>query len=101
MVFKKGKKMVREEGLELLQKNMRTLDPDQQESYKIRGVEQGNGIKTKKVYERVKGEVKRRINLMTKSELNGENCIRDINMEFIPVANYANMQLYAKLQKMN
>ena len=32
-------------------------------------VEQGNRIKTKKVYERVKGEVKRRINLMAKSEL--------------------------------
>ena len=68
MVFEKGK-MVREDGLELLQKNMQTLYPDQQESYKIRGVEQGNSIKTKKVYERVKGEVKRRINLMAKSEL--------------------------------
>ena len=46
--------------IEVQQQKMRTLDPDQQESYKFPGVEQADGIKTKEDYERVRGEVKRK-----------------------------------------
>ena len=65
------------------------------------GAEQEDGIKTKEVYEKVKGEVKRRIMLMTTPELNDENCVPAISMKVIPVANYANMQLYTNFQKTN
>ena len=43
--------------------------------FKFLGRKQTDIIKTKEVYEKVKGEVKKRINLLIKSELNGENCI--------------------------
>lgn len=41
--------MVKGEGLQVLQKRMKTIDPDQKENYKYLGVEQADGIKTKKV----------------------------------------------------
>eukprot|EP00112_Aurelia_sp_Birch-Aquarium-sp1_P016078 Seg361.8 transcript_id=Seg361.8/GoldUCD/mRNA.D3Y31 product="hypothetical protein" protein_id=Seg361.8/GoldUCD/D3Y31 len=58
IVFERGK-MVKGEGLQVLQERMETLDPDQEEIYKFLGVEQADGIKTKKMYERVKEEVKK------------------------------------------
>ena len=65
---------------------MKTFDPDQEEIYKFLGVEQADGIKTKKVYERVKEEVTKRLKLLTKFELNDENLIQAINSKVIPVA---------------
>lgn len=53
IVFKKGK-MVKRDGLEVLQEKMRTLHLDQ-----FLAVDQADGVKTKKVYKRVNGEVKR------------------------------------------
>ena len=47
--------------MKLLQDKKRTVDPDQQESYKFVKKEQTNGIKMKEVYERIKGEVNGRI----------------------------------------
>ena len=55
------------------------LEPDQEEMYKFLGVEQADGIKKKKVYERVKVEVTKRLKLLMKSELNDENLIQAIN----------------------
>ena len=54
----------------------------------VLGGEQADKIKTKKGYERVEGEVKRRINLLTKSEINDESPMREINMKAISVAGY-------------
>ena len=51
--------MVKRDGLELLQEKMRTLHLDQQETYKFLAVDQADGVKTKEVYKRAKGEVKR------------------------------------------
>lgn len=48
--------MVRREGFELLHKKMQKLDPAEQESYKCLEKEQSGEIKTKVVYERVKGK---------------------------------------------
>ena len=79
---------MRKEGVEVPQKKIRTLDPNQQESCKFLGGEQADKIKTKKGYERVEGEVKRRINLLTKSEINDESPMREINMKAISVAGY-------------
>lgn len=40
--------MVKGEGLQVLQKRTKTIDPDQKEYSKFLGVEQADGIKTKK-----------------------------------------------------
>ena len=65
--------MVRGEGLEVLEERMRTMDSDKNEIYRFLGVEQADGIKTKKVFERVKDEVDRRFKMLTNTELNDVN----------------------------
>ena len=55
-MFEHGK-MVRGEGLPVLEERMKTMDPDENEIYKFLGIEQADGIKTKHVFERVKNEV--------------------------------------------
>ena len=47
-------KIILEKGKMVLQERMKTMDPDQQEIYKFKGVEQGDGL-------RVKEEVSRRL----------------------------------------
>ena len=84
IVFEHGK-MVKGEGLQVLQERMKTLDPDQEEMYEFLGVEQADGIKTKQVYER---EMTKRLKLLMKSKLNDENLIQAINSKVIPVAAY-------------
>ena len=37
-------KMVRGEGLQVLEKRMKTMDPDENEIYKLMGTEQADGI---------------------------------------------------------
>ena len=76
------------EGLQVLQERMKALNPDKEEMYKFLGVEQAGGIRTKQVYERVKEEMKKRLKLLMKSELNDENLIQAINSKVIPVAAY-------------
>ena len=56
IVFERGK-MVKGEGLPVLNERMGTMDPDENEIYKFLGIEQADGIKTKVVFERVKREV--------------------------------------------
>ena len=48
IIVKKGK-MVKGEGLQVLQERMKTVDSHQKEIYKFLGVEQVDGIKTKEV----------------------------------------------------
>ena len=86
-VFERGK-MVRGEGLSLLEERMKTMDPDENEIYMFLGVEQADGIKTKNVFERVKNEVKKRTTMLIETELNDANLIRAINEKMIPVAAY-------------
>ena len=77
IIFEK-EKMVKGEGIQVLQEMMKTVDPDQKEIYKFLGVEQADGIKTKKVYNRVKEEINRRLQILTKTELNDKNLIKAI-----------------------
>ena len=67
---------------------MKTMDPDESESYKFLGIEQGDGIRTKAVYKRVMEEVSKRMELLTKTELNDANLIKAINTKVIPAATY-------------
>ena len=88
IIFEHGK-MVKGEGLQVLEERMKTMNPDENEFYKFLGIEQADGMRTKNVYERVKEEVSRRVNMLTKTELNDANLIKAINMKVIPVASYA------------
>ena len=49
VVFARGK-MVKSEGLQVLNKRKKTIDADENEIYKFLGVEQADGIKKKEVY---------------------------------------------------
>ena len=82
-------KMVRGEGLQVLEERMKMMNPDENEIHKFLGIEQVDGINTKAVYERVKEEETKRIKMLTKIELNDANFIKAINMKVIPVATYA------------
>ena len=87
IVFER-RKMVRGEGLEILEEKMKTIDPDKNGTYKFLGIEQADGIKTKKVFEQVKGEVNKRLRILSNTELNDVNLVHAINTKVIPVAAY-------------
>ena len=63
IIFERGQ-MVKGEGLEVLHERMKTIDPDENVTYKFLGVEQADGIKTKEVFERIKTEVENRLELL-------------------------------------
>ena len=84
-----NEKMVRGEGLQVLEERMKMMNPEENEIYKFLGIEQADGINKKAVYERVKEEVTKRVKMLTKTELNDANLIKVINMKVIPVATYA------------
>ena len=67
ITFERGK-MVRGEGLEVLEERMKTTDLDENEIYKFLAIEQADRIETKKVFERVKGEVNKRVKMLTNIE---------------------------------
>ena len=50
IVFERGK-MVRGEGLGILEERTKTMDTDKNEIYQFLAIEQADGIKTKKVFE--------------------------------------------------
>ena len=87
IIFERGK-MVRDEGLQVLEERMDSMDPDKNEIYKFLGIEQADGIKTKRMYEWVKHEVTNRVRMLINTELNDINLVRAINVKVIPVAAY-------------
>ena len=88
VIFEHGK-MVRGEGLQVLEERMKTMDPNENEIYKFLGIEQADGIRTNTVFERVKEEVPKRLKMIANTELSDANLIKAINVKFIPVAAYA------------
>ena len=87
IIFERGK-MIKGEGLEVLEERMKAMDPDENEIYKFLGIEQADGIKTKRVFERVKEEIKKRVQMLTNTKLNDMNLMCAINAKVIPVAAY-------------
>ena len=81
--------MVKGKGLEVLEERIRVIDSDKNEIFKFLGIEQADGSKTKKVFERVKGKVNKRVKMLTNTELNDVNLVRAINTKVIPVAAYS------------
>ena len=76
------------EGLQVLDERMKIIDPDENKIYKFLEVEQADGNKKKEVYNRVKEEISRRMNIITRTELNDKNPLKAINTKAIPVAAY-------------
>ena len=60
------------------------MNPDNNESYKILGIEQADGININEGYNRVKEEISR-TNIITRTELNYENLVKSINTNVIPI----------------
>ena len=87
VVFRKGK-MVKGEGLTVLEEKMQAMDPEKNEVYKFLGCEQGDKIDVKRVMTRVKEEIRRRLEHLVKQQLNDRNLMKAINCRIIPVAGY-------------
>ena len=68
---------------------MKTMDPYENEIYKLLGIEQADGIRTKTVFERVNEEISKRVKMIVNTKLNDANLSKTINMKVIPVADYA------------
>ena len=80
--------MVKGEGLAVLEERMKALDPEQSEVYKFLGCEQRNKIDVKKVMQRVKKEIAKRLEQLIEVNLNDENLVKAINSRVVPVAGY-------------
>ena len=87
IVFRKGK-MVKGEGLSVLEEKMKALDPEKNDVYKLLGCEQSDDIDVKKVLEKVKKEIKKSAEQLVKLDLNDKNLMKAINCRVIPVAGY-------------
>ena len=87
IVFRKGK-MVKGEGLPVLEEKMKALDPEKNEVYKFLGCERSDDIDAKKVLQRIKKEIKKRTEHLVKLHLNDKNLLKAINCRVIPVAGY-------------
>ena len=87
IVFRKGK-MVKGEGLPVLEEKMKALNPEKNDVYKFLGCEESDDIDVKKVLERVKKEIKKRTEHLVKLHLNDKNLMKAINCRVIPVTGY-------------
>ena len=87
IVFRKGK-MVKGEGLPVLEQRMKALDPEKNDAYKFLGCEQSDDIDVKKVLGRVKKEIKKRTEHLFKLHRNDKNLMKAIYCRVIPVAGY-------------
>ena len=80
IVFKNGK-MIKGEGLGVLEERMKALDPNQNEVYKFLGCEQGEEIDVNKVMERVKREIKIKLEQIMKTSLNDKKLEKQLIVE--------------------
>ena len=87
IVFRKGK-MVKGEGLPVLEEKMKALNPEKNDVCKFLGCEESDDIDVKKVLEKVKKEIKKRTEHLVKLHLNDKNLMKAINCRVIPVTGY-------------
>ena len=87
VIFKDGK-MIKGDGLTVLEEKMKALDPEIKEVYKFLGCEQGDKIDVKRVMERIKKEVRKRTKELVERNLNDKHLMQAINTRVVPVAGY-------------
>ena len=80
--------MIKGEGLAVLEEKKDALDPNKNEIYKFLGYEQADKIYVKRVMERVKKEIRRRLDHLTGLNLNDKNLMKTVNCRVIPIAGY-------------
>ena len=73
--------MLRGEELEVLEVRMNAMDPEENGIYKFLGIEQADGIKIKAVFEWVKGEVNKRVKMLTNTDLNDVNLVAQLTQK--------------------
>ena len=80
--------MIKGEGLAALEEKMDALDPNKNKIYKFLGCRQADKVDVKRVMERVKTEIRKRLDHLTGLNLNEKNLMKAINCRVIPVAGY-------------
>ena len=70
----------------MLRERMKIMHPHQTEEKKFLGVERDDGFKTSEVCHRIEKEVKRRLNIITKTKLNDKILMKVINIKMIAFA---------------
>ena len=71
-----------------MEEKIEALDPNKNEIYTFLGCEQANKIDVKRVMERVKKEIRKRLDHLTSLNFNDQNLMKAINSRVIPVAGY-------------
>ena len=80
--------MIKGEEMNVLGEKMGVLDPNKNKIYKFLVCEQADKIDGKRVLERVKKEIRKRLDYIMGLNLNGQNLMKAINCQVIPVAVY-------------
>ena len=78
--------MIKREELVVLEEKMDALDPSKNKIYKFLRCEQANKIDIKRVMERAKKEIRKRLDHLTGLNLNDVNLMKAMNCQLIPVA---------------
>ena len=78
--------MIKREELVVLEEKMDALDPSKNKIYKFLRCEQANKIDIKRVVERAKKEIRKRLDHLTGLNLNDVNLMKAMNCQLIPVA---------------
>ena len=73
--------MLRGEELEVLELRINAMDPEENGIYKFLGIEQADGIKIEAVFEWVKGEVNKRVKMLTNTDLNDVNLVAQLTQK--------------------
>ena len=87
IVFSKGK-IIKGEGLAVLEEKMDALDPNKNEIYEFLRYKQADKIDVKRVMEIVKKEIRKRLDHLMGLNLNDKNLMKAINCQVIPIAGY-------------
>ena len=85
--------MIKGEELNVLEEKMDLLDPNKNKIYKFLVCEQADKTDGKRALERVKKEIRKRLDCITGLSLNGQNLMKAISCQVIPVAVYV-MNVY-------
>ena len=80
--------MIKGEGLTVLEEKMDALDPNKDKIYKFLGCEQADKFDVKRIMERVKKEIRMRLDHLTGLNLNDKNLMKSINCRVMSVAGY-------------
>ena len=87
IIFKR-RKMVKGDGLQVINDKMKALDPEQNEIYKLLGCEQSEEIEKDRIMERIANQMEKRKKQLINQQLYDRTLIKAINCRVIPVASY-------------